>query len=752
MRPARELAATAVLGGLVSLLVAGILLRGALIGSLALFGSDYMTLNYPLYDWVQRAWRETGEVALWLPHLFGGMPFVGSMNSGMLYPPELAACLAGVPAHRFYAWSAWAHEGIAGAGAAWMLAREGLPRGAAVWGGAVYALGGLVLTQLGVADTFTHRAAAWLPWLVGGLRGCRRGDFALSSVVLGLLWLTCAVQMIVFGALFIVVLAALERPRPVSRVLAVFGGVAAAGSLMGAALLLPAFDYYRFSDRPEATEAFTNLWAFHPARLIGFLVPGVWGRTAVNAVYFGPYLSDNTSVYPGLLPLAFAAWGVTVAWRRRLPWLGAGAVAVLLAFGGQTPAGRLLQQMPVLGGFRGWGRWLLFANLGFALFAAEGWAALAERKRSWAAPAVLGMVVAGALAAWLLRGEVTKSLLDTAWASERIASGDVARPAAERTVRAALARAAWVAPVSLAVALAAPAVPASLAGVLAGAWAVSDLAVVARPFLELGPARRLSVYDPLGEYLDAQKGLFRVVSEEAATHKNLRIGRDVHFVWGYHGVPPRALYRFGGALHRAGYPRGLLAVLNVRYYVMKEPAITGDLRLIGRMRCPDGTTMYLHEFRDALRRVFFPAEGRVVPDEDAALEAMLEPGWDWRTAMLSGRHARASRFAPASATPLVLRPNERETVVSARGPALAVLSAVWYPGWLAFVDDVRVPIVRADSLLMAVEVPAGEHRLLFRRDPRPFRIGLLLTCLAAAALAAVVVAGFRRRTGPEPTA
>jgi len=77
-----------------------------------------------------------------------------------------------------------------------------------------------------------------------------------------------------------------------------------------------------------------------------------------------------------------------------------------------------------------------------------------------------------------------------------------------------------------------------------------------------------------------------------------------------------------------------------------------------------------------------------------------------------------------------------------------VLSTVWYPGWLAFVDGVRTPIVRADAIIMGVEVPAGKHLLLFDRDPLAFRIGLLLTCRAAAALAAVA-AGTREGTAGD---
>ena len=774
-------AAPAALGGLAAMAASAIVLWGALFGDSALFGSDYLTLNYPILDWVQRAWREGRELPLWLPHLFGGIPLIGSMNSGFLYPTELVASVTGIAPPRFYAWNAWLHEGIAGAGAAWMLSREGLPRAAAVWGGAVYALGGLVFTQLGVADTFAHRAVAWLPWLAGALRGalgihksgCRpsfhgrgnsdqsRGDFVLAAFVLGLLWLTCAIQMVVFGAVFLALLLALDRPVPSGRAFAAAASVAVAGTVLGSALLLPALDYYRFCDRPEATEQFANLWAFHPLRLVGFLAPGIWGRTAVDTVYFGPYESDNTTVYPGLVPLAFGAWGLAVGWRRRLPWLAAGAAAFVLAFGGATPAGNLLQRFPVLGGFRGWTRWLLFTNLSFAVFAAEGWAALGERRRPRIPSLLLAVAAAAAVAAWAFRGPVTDTLLRSPRASERIASGAVARADAERTVRAALARAAVVAPVSLAVAAAAawPAVPAAAAGLLAGVWSAADLVHAARPFLELRPAALLAVPDQVGEYLDAQDGLFRVVSGEGAAQKNLRIARDIHYVWGYHGVPPSALYRFGAALKRAGFPRGMLAVMNVRYYVTKEPFVAGDLRLVGGMRGPDGRVVYVHEFREHLPRLFFPGSSRVVADEEAALDAMVEPEWDWRTAVVSGRSARDAHWSPATASPLVLRPNEREAEVTARGPAFAVLSAVLYPGWLAFLDGERVPIIRTDALLLGVEVPAGVHHLVFRRDPRSFRIGLLLTCIAAAALAggalsgtARAVAGFRRGTGPEPAA
>ena len=39
------------------------------------------------------------------------------------------------------------------------------------------------------------------------------------------------------------------------------------------------------------------------------------------------------------------------------------------------------------------------------------------------------------------------------------------------------------------------------------------------------------------------------------------------------------------------------------------------------------------------------------------------------------------------------------------------------PGWVAEIDGVRTPVLRADVLFRGVEVPAGQHRLVFRFAP-----------------------------------
>ena len=75
----------------------------------------------------------------------------------------------------------------------------------------------------------------------------------------------------------------------------------------------------------------------------------------------------------------------------------------------------------------------------------------------------------------------------------------------------------------------------------------------------------------------------------------------------------------------------------------------------------------------------------------------------------------------------------------ARSESYLVLSDSWYPGWLATVDGVDVPIERANILFRAVRVPPGDHTVEFRYEPRSVSTGALVS--AGSIGAAVVLFG-----------
>jgi uncharacterized membrane protein YfhO len=66
-----------------------------------------------------------------------------------------------------------------------------------------------------------------------------------------------------------------------------------------------------------------------------------------------------------------------------------------------------------------------------------------------------------------------------------------------------------------------------------------------------------------------------------------------------------------------------------------------------------------------------------------------------------------------------------------------VLADSHYPGWKAFVDGKQEVIRRANLFFRAVPLPAGNHTVEFRYEPRSFTIGLVISVVTLVALALV---------------
>jgi hypothetical protein len=69
------------------------------------------------------------------------------------------------------------------------------------------------------------------------------------------------------------------------------------------------------------------------------------------------------------------------------------------------------------------------------------------------------------------------------------------------------------------------------------------------------------------------------------------------------------------------------------------------------------------------------------------------------------------------------RPNQVDIETESVRDRLLVLLDSYYPGWIATIDGTPVPVVAANFVYRAIELPRGRHRVAFRYVSPPFTLG-----------------------------
>jgi len=212
-----------------------------------------------------------------------------------------------------------------------------------------------------------------------------------------------------------------------------------------------------------------------------------------------------------------------------------------------------------------------------------------------------------------------------------------------------------------------------------------------------------------------------------------------------YGYDPIILERYQAFLDSApDYFDRVHDLLNIRYVMARGPlefkeggpklAVSAELEGLWIYRRPN-----------ALSRAFIVHDARVVADDAAARAALHAPEFVIsQTVTLPAAPPCAMEAPTASAeeTAQVVgeSPNHLELTTRSASAGLLVLSETYYPGWRATVDGQPAPVLRADTVLRAICLPAGSHTVRLEFAPRDLAIGAIISCVAL--LIVVVVAVF----------
>lgn len=208
---------------------------------------------------------------------------------------------------------------------------------------------------------------------------------------------------------------------------------------------------------------------------------------------------------------------------------------------------------------------------------------------------------------------------------------------------------------------------------------------------------------------------YRVFDQTESTFQSSRASNFHKSVGGYHAAKLQRFQDFIDYQISKGN-QDALNMLNTKYYIVNDgnvPAARLNPNALGNAWFV-GNINFVNTNREELTLIsnINPGEAVIIHKEFMDYVGNLNPQ--------PNGSIRLTEY----------KPNRLTYVSSTSSEQLAVFSEIWYgpnKGWQAYIDGEPVDHIRANYILRAMKVPAGEHTIVFEFNPRTYRIGTLLT-------------------------
>lgn len=732
-----------------------------------------MVFGAPHTDLINQfaAWRafaagsvRAGDFPLWNPYTYGGQPFLGGLQSGLFYPPNVVFLV--LPLDRALNLSILLHLIIAGAGMChWALRRGVHPAAAAVTGVALVA-SGPVLPHVYAGHLSNVCTLAWAPWAFAGLEAwwLRRHGHGLwlASAATCLQILGGQIQYVFFfgvaAALHAIVVSVDDRDAR-RRAIPGLALCVVAASALAAAQLVPSLATAAESVRSGRLDyRFTAVFALPPENLLTAFAPGVLGGGAAGAVpYWGRCYPWEMSLFVGVGTLVLAARGLCggdEARSSRRDLVVAGLLLVL-ALGHHLPVYRLLyEHVPGFDRFRGMSKFTYPAVLFLMLLAARGADALLRAPAEHRRFGLAAILAAAAAAAGGLLLRTCPELLEgvvrwmranpendfpRAW----FAAPDFAASAARHAGAALLfaAAAAWAFGTFVALA-------GRRGGFRWAALAVVPLESIAFAATQVTTSSlALAVRPEVARFVAENPGDYRIVNRIRPNNGYLL---GVPDLW---GNDPLVLQRYAEfmTVTQGGDPDAASQNLVIRSL---HPWFAMLRCRYGFMMLSD-TEVGIAGLSQALPRALLVSGYCVRSGRDAILAEIAKPDFDpSRTIVLESEPSpRPEPGADSGRVRVVAATSDTLTLeAEVSRPALLLVTDNYSRDWRAraLADSAQADyeVLPANYVLRAVPLAAGRHRLRMEYAPAALPLGLAISTLAWLGWAGALAAAARWKRIP----
>lgn len=712
-------------------------------------------------------WTEalmSGEFPLWNPYSFAGHPLFATLQPGVLYPVNALFLL--FPFDIAFNWSIVVHYALAGSFTYALLKELRASCSGALAGGLVFMLSGYLFSVHNVMSTLF--SVTWAPLaLLAQIRALRSGSpvyAAVCGLVMCVMLMGGGIETV--GAAFMLIIIVCFCPSVLLEDWSGRPGVMSRAGLLAVAIiaflglsaiqLIPFLELAFQSTRAGGlsySEATT--WSFGFKDFIQLILPDPYGYGTSSEKYWTNQ-SWLKTVYLGPVPIMLTGFYLLKRRAKALPSALTALFFVALAMGSNTPLYRyFFEYFPFADKFRYPVKLLFVPFLLISLSAGQGLDSIKEairQKDGRALKAIAAALSVAFFSAVLLGGlDLFESSI-----KERLVLSGLDYPEynvssinifnAKRSL--------------MFIMLASGAIYAALrfrSAALASALLIpilgADLFFAHNGYYESSDSADYHSKSPVLEFINNDNSeLFRVYttpktmkqqSITAPVEKGALLKAEKEKVSGF--SLEHRVFDVGGVevMRRGDYSAiqeliarqngpdatALLKMLNVKYIVSLPRIESEAWKRVDFTSPVNKDSFKVYENKDFLPRHYMVYDYELLTDTEDALKTLVDEFEPARTVLLEKEPAGIKRQFSGKSSVKVASYSSNETVLRVKTDTDGVLvaSESWYPGWKAYVDGEEVELMRANIVLRAVALKAGEHTVRFVYSPASFKAGVLIS-------------------------
>lgn len=223
---------------------------------------------------------------------------------------------------------------------------------------------------------------------------------------------------------------------------------------------------------------------------------------------------------------------------------------------------------------------------------------------------------------------------------------------------------------------------------------------------------------------------YRVYDASESTFQSTKASFFHKSIGGYHAAK---LQRFQDLIdhHITQGNQKVLDMLNTKYFILPAQE--------------QGAPARAQQNPGALGNAWFVSSIIMVPNANAEIDSLK----DFNPAEVAFVHQEFANYIGGlnpqkngSITLSEYRPNQLTYRSTTNSEQFAVFSEIWYgpdKGWTATIDGAPAEFIRTNYALRGMKVPAGDHTIVFRFDPKSYEIGKIVSFIFSSLIVLVLI-------------